>query len=88
MINQNLETCPHCGGKAVLTEFYESCDGRGDELPYAKCKDCDAEISLTYEELWKLDEDYNHTGGYRSNNKELLDAMHNKVIEKWNRRVL
>lgn len=81
-----LKSCPFCEGEAVLTEFYESCDGRGDVLPYIKCKDCGAEISLTYEELRRLDEDYNFKGGYRSQNKKLLEAMHDKIIEKWNTR--
>lgn len=81
-----LNPCPFCGGKAVLTKMYESVDGLGDILPYIKCRDCQCEVSLTYEELWKIRDDYGYTGGYYSNNKSLLDALHGKVIDKWNTR--
>ena len=80
----NLEPCPICGGIAYMDKFYESCDGRGDRLPKITCKECGCNISMRYEELWKLDEQFGHTGGYRLNNKKLINGMHQYLADKWN----
>lgn len=80
-----LRNCPFCGGEVELIKFYESIDGRGDRYPTIKCK-CGLEMNLTFEEVCKIKDDSNYTGGYYSNNKDLWNGMHQRLIDKWNTR--
>lgn len=82
---ERLKPCPFCGGEVELIKFYESSDGRGDRYPTIKCK-CGLEMNLTFEEFHKIRDDSNYTGGYYSENKELWNGMHQKLIDKWNTR--
>lgn len=81
-----LLKCPFCGGEAKLKEFYESCDGRGDKYPRIICCKCDVEMILTTNEFYGLQDKYNYTGGYYSQNKAFWKGMHQYLIDKWNTR--
>lgn len=85
-MNKELKPCPFCGGKAVMKVFFESCDGRGDDFPEIRCCKCNARISMTLHELIEIDKKFGYHGGYRSQSKELMEGMHQLVMDKWNRR--
>lgn len=84
-MTKELKPYPFCGGEATFYEFYESVDGRGDKLPKILC-DCGVQLQLTYEEYHNIRVDFNYKGGYVSINKEILNAINQNVIDKWNRR--
>lgn len=84
-MSKELKQCPFCGGEVELIKFYESTDGRGDRYPTIKCE-CGLEMNLTFEEVCKIKDDSNYTGGYYSNNKDLWNGMHQRLIDKWNTR--
>lgn len=81
-----LKPCPFCGGEAKMKVFFESCDGRGDEFPEIRCCKCNARISMTLHELIEIDKKFGYHGGYRSQSKELMEGMHQLMMDKWNRR--
>lgn len=84
-MDKKLKPCPSCGGEVELIKYYETCDGRGDKLPEIKCK-CGLKMTLTFDEFYKVRDDFNYVGGYYSNNKELWNGMHQRLIDKWNTR--
>lgn len=81
-----LKKCPFCGGEARLTEFYESCDGRGDRHAKITCCKCEITMYLTFDEFYDAQKEFGYTGGYYSQNKAYWDGMHQKLIDKWNTR--
>jgi hypothetical protein len=80
-----LLPCPFCGGEAILEEYYETCDGRGNRSAKIECE-CGLKMSLTWSEFTQAKKDFNYTGGYYSQNKKFWKGMHQRLIDKWNTR--
>lgn len=85
MYTIDLKPCPFCGRIPIFHEYHETCDGRGDKWPYIICV-CKASMTLTSEEFYKAQDDFGYTGGYYSTNDKLWNAMHQRLIDKWNER--
>lgn len=78
-----MRECPYCGRSPKLIPFYESCDGRGDRMAKVVC-DCGAKMTLTWDEFSEICDKFGYKGGYYSYTEGLLDAVHQKLIERWN----
>lgn len=87
MSNTELKPCPFCDGEAELIRHRESTDGSRDDFAYIRCSSCKIKMFLTLEEYCKAEKDFEYTGGYYSQNNELWDGIHRRLVEKWNRRV-
>lgn len=86
MNNTELKPCPFCGGEARFVKYYETTDGKYDRSAMVLCK-CSIVMELTYEELMQAQKDFDYEGGYYSSNKRFWEGMHQRLIDKWNRRV-
>lgn len=85
MIKADLKPCPFCGATPKLKEFHETADGRGDRWAEICCH-CRVSMTLTLGEFEKAEKDFGYIGGYYSSNEKFWNGMHQRLIDKWNKR--